>query len=178
MKRWDDSVSWVESVLKVCSAPQLPLCPFVLEMGGRGGSLVAQSFLTLCDPMNCSPPGPSVHGILQATILEWVVISFSWESSQPRDWTCVSCITGRFLSSGKEGTSHENLLACFRESPGSLLHLPFLTSLWLEILSLPKRHIWGGTCWTPSVTCTMQWSESFSFLNNSAECLKTVEKCL
>ena len=39
--------------------------------------LVTQSCLTLCDPMDCSPPGPSVHGILQARILEWVVILFS-----------------------------------------------------------------------------------------------------
>ena len=37
---------------------------------------VAQSRLTLCDPVDCSPPGSSVHGILQARILEWVAISF------------------------------------------------------------------------------------------------------
>ena len=48
-------------------------------------SEVAQSCLTLCDPMDCSPPGSSVHGILQARILEWVAISFSRGSSQPRD---------------------------------------------------------------------------------------------
>ena len=42
---------------------------------------VAQSCLTLCDPMDCSPPGSSVHGILQARVLEWVVISFSRGSS-------------------------------------------------------------------------------------------------
>ena len=41
-----------------------------------------QSCLTLCDPMDCSPLGSSVHGILQAKILEWVAISFSRESSQ------------------------------------------------------------------------------------------------
>ena len=56
---------------------------------------VTQSFLTLCDPMDCSPPGSSVHGILQARILEWVAISFSRGSSQPRDRTWVSCIAGR-----------------------------------------------------------------------------------
>ena len=39
--------------------------------------LVAQPYLTVCDPMDCSPPGPSVHGILQARTLEWVAISFS-----------------------------------------------------------------------------------------------------
>ena len=43
--------------------------------------------LTLCDTMDCSPPGSSVHGILQARILEWVVIPFSRVSSQPRDQT-------------------------------------------------------------------------------------------
>ena len=48
-------------------------------------SEVAQSCPTLCDPMDCSPPGFSVHGIFQAWILEWVAISFSRGSSQPRE---------------------------------------------------------------------------------------------
>ena len=48
-----------------------------------------------CDPMDCSPQGSSIHGILQARILEWVAISFSRGSSQPKDWTLVSCIAGR-----------------------------------------------------------------------------------
>ena len=50
----------------------------------------AQSCPTLCNPMDCSPPGSSVHGILQARILEWVVISFSRGSFQPRDWIYIS----------------------------------------------------------------------------------------
>ena len=58
-------------------------------------SEVAQSCLTLCDPVDCSPPGLSIHGILQARILEWVTISFSRGSSQPRDQTRVSRIGGR-----------------------------------------------------------------------------------
>ena len=58
----------------------------------------AQSCLILCNPMDCSPPGSSVHGISQARILEWVANSFSRESSQPRDWTHVSCIAGRFFT--------------------------------------------------------------------------------
>ena len=49
----------------------------------------------LDDPMECSPPGSSVHGVLQARILECVAISFSRGSSQPRDWTWVSRIAGR-----------------------------------------------------------------------------------
>ena len=47
--------------------------------------------------MDCSPPGSSVHGILQARILEWVAISFSWGSSGPRGWTQVCLIAGRFV---------------------------------------------------------------------------------
>ena len=61
--------------------------------------LVTWSCLTLCDPMDCSSPGPSVHGILQTRILEWVAIPFSRRSSQPRDCTGVSCITaGKFFT--------------------------------------------------------------------------------
>ena len=48
--------------------------------------------------MNYSPPGSSVHGVLQARVLEWVAISFSRGSSWPRDWTWVSCIAGRFFT--------------------------------------------------------------------------------
>ena len=58
-------------------------------------SEAAQSCPTLLDPMDCSPPGSSVHGILQARILEWVDISFSKGSSRPRDWTEISRIAGR-----------------------------------------------------------------------------------
>ena len=56
--------------------------------------------LTLCDPMGCSPPGSSVHGISQARIMEWVGISFSRRSSRLRDQTCISCIScvGRQIS--------------------------------------------------------------------------------
>ena len=55
--------------------------------------VVAQSCLTLCDPMDCRLPGSSVHGILQARILEWVAISSSRGYSQPRDETHVSCVS-------------------------------------------------------------------------------------
>ena len=60
--------------------------------------LVAQSCPTLCDPMDYSPPGSSVHGILQERIVEWVTIPFFRESSRPRDQTWVSCISGRFFT--------------------------------------------------------------------------------
>ena len=61
-------------------------------------SEVAQLCLTLCNPMDCSIPGSSVHGIFQARVLEWVAISFSRESSQPRDRTWVAHIAGRHFT--------------------------------------------------------------------------------
>ena len=65
--------------------------------------LVPQSCLTLYDPMDCSPPVSSVHGILQARILEWVAILFSRGFSQPRDQTLVSCTGGRFFTTEPAG---------------------------------------------------------------------------
>ena len=59
--------------------------------------LVAQSSPTLYDPTDCSLPGSSVHGILQARILQWVAMPSSRGSSQPRDWTPVSCIASEFF---------------------------------------------------------------------------------
>ena len=60
--------------------------------------LVVQSCRTVCDRMDYSVEGSSVHGILQARILKWVVVPFSRGSSQPRDRTWVSCIAGRFFT--------------------------------------------------------------------------------
>ena len=64
----------------------------------KSESEVAQLCPTLCDPMDCSLPGSSVHGIFQARILEWVAISFSRGSSRPRDRTRVFCIVGRHFT--------------------------------------------------------------------------------
>ena len=61
-----------------------------------------QSCLTLCDPMNCSPPGPSVRGILQARTLEWVAMPSSRASSRPRDQTAslmYPALAGSFFTS-------------------------------------------------------------------------------
>ena len=60
--------------------------------------LVTQSYTILCDPMDCSSPGSSVHGILQARTLEWVAIPFSGGSSQPKNQTRVSHIACRFFT--------------------------------------------------------------------------------
>ena len=50
------------------------------------------------DNMNCRPPGSSVYGISQARLMGWVAISSSGGSSQPREWSCVSCLAGRFFT--------------------------------------------------------------------------------
>ena len=71
---------------------------------------VPQSCPTLCDPMDCSPPGFSIHGIFQAWVLEWVAISFSRGSSWPRDWTQVSRIAGRGFTIWATRVSPDNLL--------------------------------------------------------------------
>ena len=72
------------------SSLQIDLFENVLKV-----SEVAQSCPTLCDPMDCSLPDSSIHGIFQARILEWFAISFSRRPSQPRDRTQVSRIVGR-----------------------------------------------------------------------------------
>ena len=98
---------------KLCPAPFPPVTQ--VQRGDRGAGLslfislghhnkvprlgslneVAQSCPTLCDPMDCSPSGSSVHGIFQARVLEWVAISISRGSSRTRDQTQVSRIVGR-----------------------------------------------------------------------------------
>ena len=66
-------------------------------------SLAAKLCTTLCSAIDCSPPGSSVHGIFQARILEWVAISFSRGSFQPRNQTHVSCLAGRFFTTEPPG---------------------------------------------------------------------------
>ena len=90
---------WYHRILNMSPVPHSETLLFIYSMYML--SLAAQLCLTLCDPLDCSPPGSSVHGISQAEVLEWVAISFSRGSSWCRVWTsisCVSCIEGRFLT--------------------------------------------------------------------------------
>ena len=71
----------------------------VLKLRGVSlNMLITQLCLILCDPVDHSPAGSSVHGILQARILEWVAIPFYRVSSQPKYQTQVSCMAGRFFT--------------------------------------------------------------------------------
>ena len=76
-------------------------------------SEVPQSCPTLCDPMDCSLSGSSIHGIFQARVLEWIAISFSRGSSWPRNWTRVSCIAGRCFTiwATREAPKNKHLFA-------------------------------------------------------------------
>ena len=96
------------STLKSEVSAQAPAIQSVFQLSGRRKvwrlawkvkvkMLVTQSCPTLCDPMDCRPPGSSVHVILQARILEWFAISFSRVSSHPRHWTWVCHIASRFF---------------------------------------------------------------------------------
>ena len=82
------------SLLRMMLAVGLSYVAFIMLRFVHAKSL--RLCLTLCDPMDHSLPGSSVHGILQARILDWVAISFSRGSSWPRDRTCISCI-GRLI---------------------------------------------------------------------------------
>ena len=105
--------------------------------GGSVNVKVAQSCLTLCNPMNCSPPSSSVHGILQARRLEWAAIPFFSTSSQFRDWTRVSCIAGRFFTvwaTKKLPSPLQDLISQTLSSP-----LPGLAPSGAPFLGLPAR---------------------------------------
>ena len=102
--------------------------------------LVAQLCPTLCDPTNCSPPGSSVHGIIQAKILEWIAIPFSKGSYQPRDRAWVSCIAGRFFTIWATGKIH---------MPYSLLNALHIFYFYISnstirtVVLLPVFYRWG-----------------------------------
>ena len=87
------------SQLELSPSPRTTLILTEISLVTSGSLvLVAQLYQTLCDPVDCSRPGSSVPGILQARLLEWVAISLSKGSSRPRDWTQVSCIAGGFFT--------------------------------------------------------------------------------
>ena len=85
--------------------------------------LVTQSCLTLCNPLDCSPPGSSVHGIFQARTLEWVAISSARGSSWPRDWTLPPlspALAARFFTTDPPGKPQEARgKACKLRGPAS-----------------------------------------------------------
>ena len=66
--------------------------------------------LILSDSVDRGPPGSSLHGIFLAGILEWVAMPSSKESSQSKDWTCISCIAGRFFTTESLRKPHSHII--------------------------------------------------------------------
>ena len=83
--------------------PFSPRCTWCIHISK---SEVTQPCANLCNPMDCSLPGSYVHGIFQASVLEWVAISFSRGFSQPRDRTWVSCTASRFFNEWATREAH------------------------------------------------------------------------
>ena len=101
---------------------------------------VAQSCLPFCDPVDWSPPGSSVHGILQARILEWVAVSFSRISSRPRDQTQVSCNAGRRFNLWATREAKVKLLSCVR-----LFAAPWTVAYQAPIsMAFSRQEYWSG----------------------------------
>ena len=113
--------------------------------------LVAQSCLTLCNPIDCRLLGCSVHGILQARILEWVAIFSCRGSSTPRDWTQVSHIASRFFTSWATGKPKNTGVGSL-----SLLHRIFLTQEWNRDL-LHHRRILYQLSYEGSPELKLEW---------------------
>ena len=82
---------------------------FLSALIQHGVVVLVAKCLTLCNPMDCSLPCSSVHGIIQARTLEWVADSFSRGSSQPRNWTWVSCIARRFFTNWAMREAQNNI---------------------------------------------------------------------
>ena len=103
-------------------------CSFTIPkiLGLSKWSEAAQSYLTLCDPMDCSLPGSSLHGILQARVLGWVAISFSRGSSRPRDQTQVSCIAGKCFNLWATREAHK--FESHHEFKFRIFHAAFILS--------------------------------------------------
>ena len=106
--------------------------------------------------MNCSPPGSSVHGLLQARLMKWVVIPISRRSSQPRDRTQVCCIAGIFFT---DWATREGQWGTVMVLPLLFFTFPKLTMcLCVCVCAFPKSvplfYIWGKKTWTwKSLSC-------------------------
>ena len=114
-----------------------------------------QSCQILCDPMDCSPPGSSVHGIFQARKLEWVVVLSSRESFWPRDRTCISCVS----CISRWNLYHQHHLESLRQNPPC-----FVFILFGDLMGLRR----GGKGTEPGLQGEVELSFHFKFCNNSS----------
>ena len=133
-----------------------------------------QSCPTLCGCMDCSPPGPSVHRILQARILEWVAMPSSRGSSLPRDWTHVTCIAGGFFTTEPPGKPTAGYYWAIKKN--KLLLLP---GTWGDLAGIwwlkEGRHeilhsVWFHLRWRSRIGKTNSWwtGQNTDYLLDSA----------
>ena len=102
-------------------------------------------------PMDCSPPSSSAHGILQVRILEWVAISFSRRSSQPRDWTRIPHTAGGFFTvwTTREAQEYWSVCVCVCVW-NHFSHVQLFTTLWTIVCQAPlsmgfsRQEYWSG----------------------------------
>ena len=135
----------------------------------------AQSCPTLCNPMECRPPGSCVHGILQARTLEWVAISSSRGSFQPRDQTHVSCVSctaspppvGRFSTTepppGKPQMTQKPISICWKFE--HILHMYLMYVLNVQYV---LNDFTRGKPRAPKMHCSVFFSDSYKY----AQCLQ------
>ena len=100
-----------------------------------------------CNPMDCSLPGSSVHGVSQARILEWVAISFSKGSFWPRDQTWVSCIAGRFFTDWAPEKPTAIISLWPTNAPASLVHMCSPSSFPQWLRDRPLDYPWPVEHW-------------------------------
>ena len=141
---------------------------------------IAQSCLTLCNPMDCSLPVTPIHGILPARVLEWAAIFFSRGSCQPRGQTRVSCSADRPFPSEPPGNSKNHVL--FSMSLYTLLRIfsairygiPFLvTSDFVELLNGMKNRQIGTIALSSGyfdVVCFLRGQRHYGILNSTHHC--------
>ena len=126
---------------------ELLACTWIISVWCLCAKLL-QSCLTLCDPRDSSPLGPSVHGILQARILEWVAMPSSRECSQPRDKTCISSPRPEGGPSKPQQTPGD---LC--SSSGEVLAFPSQGRLCRAACSVMSDSLWPHALWPARPLC-------------------------
>jgi len=165
---------------------------FFLSLSKWKKALIAQSCWTVWDPMDCSPPGSSVYGILLARILEWNAIPFSRGCSWRRDQTQVSCIADRFFTNWatKEASltfssvqfssvTQSRLTLCNpmnHSTPGLSVHqLPEFTQTHVHRLSDAIQPSCPLLSPLPPFPNPSQHQSLFQWVNSSHEVIKVLE---
>ena len=133
----------------------------------RLACICTQSRPTLCDPMDCSPPGSSVHEISQARILEWVAISFSRRSSWHRNWTftfCISCIGRWILYNCVTWEALHNTYYPLKYYTVTCLMFPVLHRFGADLFTTADTHAYLLSKWIHSLSASLGFCLDIAWL--------------